>query len=85
MILHVLVLCNAKMFVPFQSLCDVLIFGTICYFMIGLTTSASNFFIYIALLFVSFVGFLFLLMSFQTITCGYIGGILWRGLIEVLY
>ncbi len=52
MILHVLVLCNAKMFVPFQSLCDVLIFGTICYFMIGLTTSASNFFIYIALLFV---------------------------------
>lgn len=39
-----------------QSLCDVLIFGTICYFMVGLTTAASNYFIYIATLFVfSFV------------------------------
>jgi len=39
-----------------QSLCDVLIFGTICYFMVGLTTAASNYFIFIATLFVfSFV------------------------------
>jgi len=39
-----------------QSLCDVLIFGTICYFMVGFTTAASNYFIYIATLFVfSFV------------------------------
>jgi ABC-type multidrug transport system ATPase subunit len=39
-----------------QSLCDVLIFATICYFMVGLTAAASNYFIFIAILFVfSFV------------------------------
>ena len=39
-----------------QSLCDVLIFATICYFMVGLTTAASNYLIFIAILFVfSFV------------------------------
>jgi hypothetical protein len=33
-------------------LVDILIFGTICYFMVGLATAASNYFIFIALLFV---------------------------------
>ena len=35
-----------------QSLIDVLIFGTICYFMVGLENAATNYFIFIALLFV---------------------------------